>query len=174
MEVFVGSRSKRQGSIDPWGPGCWRVRLSYGAEGTKRQRLSRVIHGTKDDAQRYLNAAIRRREQNETVVLSREALGVWAEEWRNTWRSALAPRTRSDYAGILKRYLTPELRASELSALTAADLQHFISELASSGLGPRTVGTVHGSIRACLSKAVKLGSSRTTSRVTWSFLGRRT
>lgn len=157
MEVSVGSRSKRQGSIDPWGPGRWRVRLSYGAEGAKRQRLSKVIHGTKDDAQRYLNAAIRRREQNETVVLSREAFGVWTEEWLKTWCGGLAPRTHSDYAAIFKRYLTPELRARKLSALTTADIQHFINDLAAGGLGPRTVAMVHGSIRACLSKAVKLG-----------------
>jgi integrase len=157
MEVFVGSRSKRQGSIDPWGPGRWRVRLSYGAEGSKRQRLSKVIRGTKEDAQRYLNAAIRRREQNEPVALSREAFGVWTDEWLKTWCSALAPRTRADYAGIFKRYLTPELRARKLAALTASDIQHFINELAGSGLGPRTVAMVHGAIRACLSKAVKLG-----------------
>jgi integrase len=157
MEVLVGTRSKRQGSIDPWGPGRWRVRLSYGSEGTRRQRLSKVIHGTKDDAQRYLNAAIRRREKNEAVVLSREALGVWAGEWLKTWCGALAPRTRADYAGILNRYLTPELRARKLSALAAGDLQLFVNDLSASGLSPRTVAMVHGAIRACLSKAVKLG-----------------
>lgn len=113
MEVFVGSRSKRQGSIDPWGPGRWRVRLSYGAEGSKRQRLSKVIRGTKEDAQRYLNAAIRRREQNEPVVLSREAFGVWTEEWLKTWCNALAPRTRADQAGIFKTVLDAGIASAE-------------------------------------------------------------
>lgn len=150
-------RPRRQGSIAPCGPGRWRVRLSYGNEGMKRHRLSKIVHGSKADAQRYLNAAIRRREQNEPVALSREAFGSWTEEWLKTWCNGLAPRTRADYGGILRRHLTPELRARKLAAITVAELQHLINDLSASGLGPRTVAMVHGAIRACLGKAVKLG-----------------
>jgi integrase len=151
------SKARRQGSIDPLGPGRWRVRLSYGTDGEKRRRLSKVVHGTKDQAQRYLNAAIRRREQNDAVVLSRQALGVWADEWLERWCNTLAPRTRADYTAMFQRYLTPELRARKLASLTASDIQNFVNGLVASGLGPRTIAMAHGAIRACLNKAVKLG-----------------
>ncbi len=151
------SKARRQGSIEPVAAGRWRVRLSHGVDGTTRQRLSKVIEGSKEDAQRYLNAAIRRREQNDAVVLSRQAFGAWVDEWLGTWCGGLAPRTRSDYVSLFKRYLTPELRARKLSALTAGVIQHFVNELVASGLAPRTVAMAHGAIRTCLNKAVKLG-----------------
>ena len=151
------SKSRRQGSIEPVAAGRWRVRLSHGVDGTTRQRLSKVIEGSKEDAQRYLNAAIRRREQNDAVVLSRQAFGAWIDEWLGTWCGGLAPRTHSDYVSLFKRYLTPELRARKLSSLTAGDVQHFVNELVVSGLAPRTVAMAHGAIRTCLNKAVKLG-----------------
>ena len=119
--------------------------------------MNEVVYGSKADAERYLNAAIRRREQNEAVVLSRQALGDWAEEWLATWCNNMAPRTRADYAAMFRRHLTPELRARKLASLTSADIQHFVNQLVASGLGPRSVAMAHGAIRACLNKAVKLG-----------------
>ncbi|HXT16630.1 MAG TPA: site-specific integrase [Gemmatimonadaceae bacterium] len=154
---MAGRSSRRRGSVEPWGPGRWRVRLSFGAEGKQRRRLSKIIYGSKADAERYLNAAVRRREQNDAVVLSRQALGAWVDEWLTTWCNRMAPRTRADYEGIFRRYLTPELRARKLSELTAADVQHYVNDLVAAGLGPRTVAMAHGAIRACLTKAVKLG-----------------
>lgn len=154
----MGSRrgTRRRGSIEPAGPGKWRVRLSFGTEGGKRKRMNEVVYGSKLDAERYLNAAIRRREQNEAVVLSRQALGDWAEEWLSTWCNNMAPRTRADYAAMFRRHLTPELRARKLASLTSADVQHFVNQLVASGLGPRSVAMAHGAVRACLRKAMKL------------------
>ena len=153
----VAIPTRRRGSIEPVGPGRWRIRLSYGSEAGKRRRLNQIVHGSKADAERQLNAAIRRREQNDAVVLSRQALGEWVEEWLSTWCNTMAPRTKSDYEASFKRHLTPELRARKLSALTSADIQHFVNELVASGLGPRSVAMAHGAVRACLNKAVKLG-----------------
>lgn len=150
-------KSRRQGSLTDIGDGRWLVRLSLGSEGPKRARLSKVIRGKKEDAQRYLNAAIRRREQNQAVVLSRQPLGLWVEEWLTTWCNTMAPRTRADYAALLKRYLTPELRARKLVSLTTTDVQNFVNDLIATGLAPRTVTMAHGAIRTCLNKAVALG-----------------
>jgi integrase len=151
------SVSRRRGSIEAVGPSKWRVRLSFGTEGGKRRRLSKVVLGSKADAERYLNAAVRRREHNDAVVLSRQALGDWVTEWLSTWCNGMAPRTRADYAALFKRHLTPELRARKLASLTSADIQHFVNGLVARGLGPRSVAMAHGAVRACLSKAVKLG-----------------
>jgi integrase len=154
----MGNHStRRRGSIEPVGPGKWRVRLSFGTEGGKRKRMNEVVYGSKADAERYLHAAIRRREQNDAVVLSRQALGDWAEEWMSTWCNTMAPRTRADYEAMFRRHLTPELRARKLASLTSADIQHFVNGLVAAGLGPRSVAMAHGAVRACLNKAVKLG-----------------
>jgi integrase len=150
------SASRRRGSIEPAGLGKWRVRLSYGTESGKRRRLNKIVRGSKADAERYLNAAIRRREQNEAVALSRQALGDWVDEWLSTWCKGMAPRTHADYEATFKRHLTPEMRARKLASLTSADVQHFVNGLVERGLSPRSVAMAHGAVRACLNKAVKL------------------
>ena len=152
-----GRTSRRLGSIEAVAPGKWRVRLSFGVEGGQRRRLNEIVHGSKADAERRLHTAVKRREQNDSVVLSKQALGDWVTEWLSTWCNTMAPRTRADYEAQFRRHLTPELRARKLSSLTSADIQHFVNGLTAQGLGSRSVAMAHGAVRACLNKAVKLG-----------------
>jgi len=150
--------TRRQGHLKEIAPGKWNVRVSVGQDaGGKRVRLDRTIYGSKADAQRFLNAAQKRRDDGLDVILSRQALGAWTAEWLKTWCDSMSTRTRDDYERLLRRYLTPELRGRRLSDLSATEIQRWVNQLSARGLAPRTVRMAHGTLRTALNRAVRLG-----------------
>lgn len=155
--------NRRQGHLKEVSPGCWHVRLTVGRDaGGKRVRLNKTVRGSKAKAQRYLNAAIRRKDDGLEVVLTKQSLGEWVEEWLGTWCSSISARTRSDYQRILRRYLPVDLRTRQLPLIRASEVQRFVNELSDPNrtprrLSPRTVRMAHGALRACLNRALRLG-----------------
>jgi integrase len=150
--------ARRQGHLKEVSPGKWHIRVSIGVDaGGKRIRLDKTFQGSKAEAQRYLNAALRRKDDGFEVILTRQSLGVWIEEWLTTWCSGLSPRTKSDYDRLLRRYLPRELRVRELPLITATEIQRFVNDLVARGKSPRTVRMAHGALRTCLNRAVRLG-----------------
>jgi integrase len=151
-------KSRRQGNLQEVAPGKWIMRVSLGEDANgRRVRLNKTIFGTKAEAQRQLNAAIKRKDDGVEVMLTRQSLGIWIEEWLRVWGHGIADRTRADYGRILTRYLPQELRGRQLPNLTAADVQQFVNSLMARGLSPRTVRMAHGALRTCLNRAVMLG-----------------
>ena len=150
--------TRRQGHLKELSPSKWHIRVSIGVDaGGKRVRLDKTLNGSKAEAQRYLNAALRRKEDGFDVVLTRQSLGAWIDEWLETWCDAISKRTKSDYTKLLKRYLPRELRGRPLPSITATEIQNFVRGLSARGLSPRTVRMAHGALRACLNRAVRLG-----------------
>lgn len=150
--------SRRQGHLKEVSPGCWHVRVTFGRDaGGKRVRLNKTIRGSKADAQRCLNEAIRRKENGFEVCVTRQSLGAWIEEWLDHWCHGVSARTKSDYQRILSRYLPRELRARQLPLLNPTEIQRFVNELSARDLSPRTVRMAHGALRTCLNRAVRLG-----------------
>lgn len=150
--------TRRQGHLKEISPGKWCIRVTIGVDaGNKTLRLNKTFHGTKAQAQKYLNAALKRRDDGYNVVLTRQSLGAWIEEWLGVWCGGISARTKSDYDRLLKRYLTPELRCRQLPLITATEIQAWVNSLSSRGLAPRTVQMAHGSVRACLNRAARVG-----------------
>lgn len=150
--------ARRQGHLKEVSPGKWHIRVSVGVDaGGKRIRLDKTLHGTKSEAQKYLNAALRRKDDGFEVVLTRQSLGAWVEEWLNSWCSSISPRTKSDYDLLLRRHLPPSLRARQLPLITASEVQCLVNDLVVEGKSPRYVRMVHGALRTCLNRAVRLG-----------------
>lgn len=149
---------RRQGHLKEVSTGKWTVRVTVGVDAHgKRIRLNKTINGTKADAQRFLNAALRRKDDGVQVVPSRQSLGAWTEEWLETWCSGISARTKSDYERLLHRYLPPTLRARHLPHISASEVQALVNDLAARGLSPRTIRMAHGALRTCLNRAVRLG-----------------
>jgi integrase len=158
LSVGDSMSSRRQGQLKEISPGKWRVRVSAGSDaGGKRVRLNKTIYGSKAEAQRYLNAALRRKEEGFEVALSRQSLGMWIDEWLRAWCIGISPRTKSDYDRVLRRYIPVDLRGIPLPALSAGHIQRWINELCERGLSPRTVRMAHGALRTCLNRAVRVG-----------------
>ena len=150
-----------QGSLIDLGDGRWIVRLTLGGLNAKgqRERLTRTVRGTKREASRVLNDWLKKKDDGLLTRVCRQTLDQWREEWLSTWCSELSPRTLHDYRTDLERYLTSELRTRRITALTPSDLQAWINQLRGRGLPPRTIRKVHAALRACLSKATRLGKT---------------
>jgi len=70
-------------------------------------------------------------------------------------KNSVAPKTHADYACICRKHLIPEIGRVRLSKLTAEDLDRLYARKTATGLGPRTVGYMHSTVRVALQRAVK-------------------
>ncbi|HTF32433.1 MAG TPA: hypothetical protein VK714_01895 [Myxococcota bacterium] len=68
------------GSIVKRGGDSWLVRISLSGSG-KRRFHNHTVHGTKKDAQRYLNAALRSRDLGTFVEPARMTLDAYLDKW---------------------------------------------------------------------------------------------
>ena len=154
--------ARRSGSIRDISPKKngtkWLIRISLGGDDPtgNRPRLNRVLNGAKSEAQKWLTAHLRRKDEGMTVALSRQVLGAWLDEWNKDFSGDASARTRDDYAKLSKRYITPELRQTRLSELTPKAIQRLVNSLTTRGLSPRTVRMAHGMLRTALNKALHL------------------
>ncbi len=176
------TKSSTAGSITARGEGRWVVRVSLGRDSNgKRVRVHDVVRGTRKDAQRYLTAALSRKDHGLPTTLSRETLGEWVAEWLKNWTGTKGPRTQYDYRQTFRRIFErdPLLGGIRLTALTPERIQQFISQLQSTKkrkqvkkrsdkkseariesdelLSPRTIRIYHGALRTVLNDAMRLG-----------------
>ncbi|MBM4188247.1 MAG: site-specific integrase [Gemmatimonadetes bacterium] len=155
------ARQDRRGSIEPRGPDRWRVRVSLGRDliTGKWIRTSRLIEGTKRDAERALTVALQQQDRGPVVPRARLTLGAWLDEYAKTWSGHLSGRTREAAGMILPRYLPPALLEAPLGRLTARAFQDLYNHLAGreTPLAPSTINYLHRVLRVRLNKAVVLG-----------------
>jgi integrase len=154
-------KPRRRGSVIQRSPGTWLVRLTIATDPVtgKQYRDSKVIKGTKADAERYLTERLSRTDAGDPTVdvaLKRQTLGEWLREYFSTWSGNLAPRTKHKFQENLDLYIPDSLRAVRLSALTATTLQHHFNEL-SSRVSWSTMSYTHRVLRARLNDAVTHG-----------------
>ena len=83
----------------------------------------------------------------------REALSAWLES-----QSALVrPRTLDSYRAIAERYILPTLGSVHVDALTPAHVQQLMAAKRRSGLSPRTVNMIRGTLRQALRQTQQWG-----------------
>lgn len=81
-------------------------------------------------------------------------------EYLNRWvegplKTSVARKTHDDYSWIVRKHLTPAIGKVKLKDLTTEHLDIFYARKVLDGLGPRTVGYIHSTIRIALQRAVK-------------------
>jgi integrase len=88
--------------------------------------------------------------------LQRQTVGEYLEGWiEGPLKGSVAPKTYADYAWICRKHLIPEIGCLGLSKLTAEDLDRLYARKTAAGLGPRTVGSIHSTVRVALQRAAK-------------------
>lgn len=150
-------KNRRSGSIRDLGDGRYVIRLSAGRDGAKRVRPQETVYGSATDARKRLNELSRQQDQGLPLPMGRQRLGEWIDEWLTDWSKNVSERTRWDRDALFKRYLPAQMRTRKLTELTAIEVQRWINEMSGRGLSPRTVAMVHGALRTCLYKAMRLG-----------------
>ena len=145
------------GQIIKRGERTFLVRVYLGRdENGKRKYLNHTVHGTKKDAQAYLNQVLRDRDLGVFVEPSKKTLNEYLDEWLET---AVKPRVRErtyqDYCSLLDRYIRPALGSRPLSQIGPMEIQKVYGQLTDNGLSPRTVRYAHGVLRDALQQAVR-------------------
>ena len=78
--------------------------------------------------------------------------GYWLEK---VVAPRLRPATVSSYRETLRLHIVPVLGRARLRSLTPAQVRSLLADRASSGLGPRSVQIIHGTLRTMLAEAVR-------------------
>ena len=134
------------------------VRLYIGLENGKRKYHSKTIHGTKKDAERYLNKILVQRDTTGFIEPSKELLETYLKRWLEVVvKQRVAPKTYEGYIDYVNGYLIPGLGKVTISKLDPLQIQVFYNSMLDKGLSPRTVRYAHSILRNALNQAVKWG-----------------
>jgi integrase len=147
-------------------PGIYRRGSRYcvvfrDSQGKQRKRSA----ATRAQA-RVLQAALRADvARGEYRALSRVTFGEYASEWIRTYSGrtsrGLTEHTRSDYARSLERHAIPALGRRRLTEIEPRDLKVLATQIAATGVSPRTVQLALAPVKALLATAVEDGLIRT-------------
>ncbi len=114
------------GQIIRRGDRRWLVRWYVGREAGKRRYASKMVHGTKKQAQRALREILGRQDHGYAVPSPSSMLTLrqYAQRWREGEAAAtLRERTLRDYMAILERHVFPKLGDQHLNAIHAARIE---------------------------------------------------
>jgi integrase len=153
--VYVREEESVRGSIWQLEDERRRIRW-YAAEGTRRQSTFRQ----KREAERELARRLNEAEQGVQPLNSKTRLGEFLGEWEEATKNSLKPRSWEVYDLHVRRYIKPRLGRAPLVSLDARAVQRFVDGLSRSGLSPRTVRGVHGTLSVILTAAVGYGVAR--------------
>jgi integrase len=147
------------GTIVAKGDRTYLVRVFLRRDSNGKQVFhNHTVHGTKKDAQAYLNAVLRERDLGTFVEPGNVTLGEYLDRWL---ADAAKPRVREhtfrDYTTLLARYVRPALGDRRLRDLTPLDVQGLCAGMLERGLSARTVRYTHAVLRQALGQAVKWG-----------------
>ncbi|MDW7730691.1 MAG: tyrosine-type recombinase/integrase [Bacillota bacterium] len=147
------------GHICSRGKNTWLVRVYMGtdAEG-KRKNHNKTIHGTKKEAQAYLNKVLREKDTGSFVDPSKEFIKDFMDNWlENVAKPRIRAKTYRSYEQLVRLYIKPSLGDIKLSQLTPAQIHSMYSKMTEEELSSRTVRYTHTVLRNALDQAVKFG-----------------
>lgn len=149
---------RRTGHVRELSPGVWQVSAEAQPDPVtgQRRRVYRKVRGKYRDADRALAKLVAEIAAGQATA-NAGTLEAFANHWHHAmatrWEPATAMRHRQD----LDVHILPTLGRRRLADITADDLTALYATLTASGLAPRTVQHVHGTIRALLNHAVATG-----------------
>jgi len=147
------------GQIIKRGKRSWQVKIFMGRNANRKQKFHRkTIHGTKKDAQRYLNGVLRQIDLGIFVEPTTTSLEDYIKRWlRDAAKPRVSSRTADGYKAILERYIVPPLGHQRLDRIQPLDIQEVYGQMQASGLSARVVRHAHAALHNALKQAVKWG-----------------
>lgn len=139
------------------GKRSWQVKIFMGRDSNRKQKFHRkTIHGTKKDAQRYLNGVLRQMDLGIFVEPTTISLEDYVKRWlRDAARPRVSSRTADGYKALLDRYIVPPLGHQRLDRIQPLDIQEVYGQMQVSGLSARVVRHTHAALHNALKQAVK-------------------
>jgi len=114
------------GQLKRRGERTWLARVYLGADSQtgKRRYLNKTIPGTKNDAQKWLNDALLRKDMDELVEASTMLMSEFMERWLETSvRLRVREASYGTYKGIVNYYINPALGGKRLADIRPVDIQ---------------------------------------------------
>lgn len=152
----MAESSRRSGQLIQKGERLWLVRLFQGrdTETGKRKYINKTIHGTKKEAQAYLNKALHEKDLGTFIEPSKQTLDSYLDQWEETAaKPRLRERTYNDYKLLLLRYVRPELGKKQLFLITPLEIQTLYSSMQQKGLSARTIRYTHAVLHSAFKQA---------------------
>lgn len=146
------------GNITKRGENRWQVRVFKGRdpETGKQTVHTKTIHGTKKDAQAYLNKVLHERDRGTWVEPSTMLVGDYLELWLADIDTSRAT-TREYNTWVIGKYIKPAIGSIPLGRLSAFDIQAFYNSLTSQGLKAASVRRFHNVLSSSLRTAQRMG-----------------
>ena len=145
------------GQIIKRGDNTWVIRIFFGRDTTgKRRYFNKTIRGTKKDAQKYLNAALREKDLGIFVEPAAMPVNEYLDKWLKTAaKPRLALTTFDNYEFLLQRHIRPTIGQRKLSDVKPLDVQRIYQTMQTNGLSARTVRYTHSVLSSAFKQAVK-------------------
>lgn len=145
-------RGMGEGSITQRKNGRWRAqiqrdgkRVSFGAD-TKQECLKWLAKTINDVNNGRLD-----------IEGGRMQLSDYLEQWLESARMTLRPKTHYQYERIIKLHINPHIGNLPLKSITPQRVERLYADLQKAGRGVRTIRYVHGILHRSLAKAVLYG-----------------
>lgn len=135
----------------------WLVRIFLGRDTNgKRKYYGKIIHGTKKNAETYLNAKLREKDLGIFVEPASMPLSEFLERWlEEIARPRIRRSTYASYEMMIRLYINPKLGTKRLSDVHAHEIQKTYNDMRKSGLSSRTVRYAHNVLSSAFKQAIK-------------------
>lgn len=145
------------GQIVKRGERSYTVRIFMGRdEDGKRRYVNKQIRGTRKDAEKYLNAALRDKDLGIFVKPTAMTLNAYIKDWlESVARPRVSRRTADGYKALLERYISEPLGKLRLDKIQPINIQAVYGEMQKRGLSARVVRHTHSVLHNALKQAVK-------------------
>jgi len=128
-----------------------------------RRVATNTVHGDRKTAEKELRRLLHTLDTGEHVDPTRPLVRRWLEQWLETVRAEVAPKTHERYSEIARNFLIPALGNYALTRLVPSHIQNAYNGWAvgsrldgkHGGLAPQTRRHIHRVLRTALARAVE-------------------
>jgi integrase len=154
-----------KGHIRQRSAGSWELRYDFGTDPAtgKRRVATSTVRGNRKDAEVELRRLLRTLDTGAHIDPTRLSVGQWLEQWLETVRTEVSPKTHERYGEIVRNFLIPSLGNLALTKLKPTDIQRAYNTWVtggrldgrSGGLSPQTRRHIHRVLRTALARALE-------------------
>ena len=138
----------------------WIVRVFLGRDPRtgKRKYCNKTVHGTRKDAQAYLNGVLRDQDLGRFVEPTKLRLDAFLARWlEDVAKPKLRESTFNGYADVVRLYVRDSIGSQLLNELTPFKLQSYYAKLREQQVGVATLKKLHVVIASSLDQALHWG-----------------
>ena len=154
------SEARMKGGIRRRAKGSYAIFISLGKDPItgKYNYHWQTVKGTKKEAERRRTELLHQLDTGVFIRPSKTTFAEYLERWLKDYaKPNISARSCERYAGIIKKYLIPEMGNIPLTQVKPEHIQGHITTIRDEGLKPETIRFHHAVIHKALQTAIKWG-----------------